>query len=78
MDTQPRAKTSGTALYRDRYLKVDGRWLIKDTYYERIYEFNEQLETSPALSAHYLGVHGGGAVLSAGPWLHPATGDLDL
>ena len=55
------AKTSGTALYRDRYLKVDGRWLIKDTYYERIYEFNEQLETSPALSAHYLGVHGGEA-----------------
>ncbi len=54
-----KAKTHGTALYRDRYLKVDGRWLIKDTRYERIYEINEQLETAPALSSHYLGVHGG-------------------
>lgn len=54
-----KAKTCGTALYRDRYLKVDGNWVIKDTCYERIYEINEQLEASPALSSHYLGVHGG-------------------
>ena len=54
-----KAKTYGTALYRDRYLKVDGNWVIKDTRYERIYEINEQLEAAPALSSHYLGVHGG-------------------
>ena len=54
-----KAKTCGTALYRDRYLKVDGNWVIKDTRYERIYEINEQLEAAPALSSHYLGVHGG-------------------
>ena len=53
------AKTHGTALYRDHYLKVDGKWLIKDTRYERIYEINEQLEAAPTLSSHYLGVHGG-------------------
>ena len=52
------AKTSGTALYWDRYLKVDGKWLIRETNYERIYEINEQLETPPNLSSHYLGVHG--------------------
>lgn len=52
-------RTYGTALYRDRYLKVDGRWLIKDTSYERIYEINEQLAERPGLSSHYLGSHGG-------------------
>jgi hypothetical protein len=53
------ARTFGTALYRDHYLKVDGKWLIKDTRYERIFEINEQLEAKPPLSSHYLGVHGG-------------------
>jgi hypothetical protein len=28
----------GTALYRDEYLKADGRWLISHTGYERIFE----------------------------------------
>ncbi|MDE0931451.1 MAG: nuclear transport factor 2 family protein [Halioglobus sp.] len=51
-------KTHGTALYWDRYLKVDGRWLIKDTNYERIYEINDALEERPKFSSHYLGVHG--------------------
>ena len=53
------ARTRGTALYWDRYLKVDGKWLIKDTRYERIYEINDQLTTRPNLSSHYLGAHGG-------------------
>jgi hypothetical protein len=52
------AKTHGTAIYWDRYLKVDGKWLIKDTNYERVYEINEILEERPKLSSHYLGVHG--------------------
>ncbi|MDG2334526.1 MAG: nuclear transport factor 2 family protein [Myxococcota bacterium] len=50
--------TTGTAIYWDRYLKVDGRWLIKDTRYERIYEINQALKERPAFSAHYLGSHG--------------------
>jgi hypothetical protein len=53
------AKTYGTALYWDRYLKVNDLWVIKDTRYERVYEINEQLEERPKLSSHYLGVHGG-------------------
>jgi hypothetical protein len=52
-----KAKTHGTALYWDRYVKEDGRWLIRETRYERLYEINEQVE-APALSSHYLGVHG--------------------
>lgn len=53
-----KAVTSGTALYWERYLKVEGRWLIKDTRYERLYEINRVLEENPPLSSHYLGTHG--------------------
>lgn len=53
------AKTHGTAIYWDRYLKVDGRWLIRETNYERVYEINEILDKRPNLSSHYLGAHGG-------------------
>ncbi|MEM9254054.1 MAG: nuclear transport factor 2 family protein [Pseudomonadota bacterium] len=52
------AKTHGTALYWDRYIKEDGRWWIKETNYERLYEINDKLEARPNLSSHYLGVHG--------------------
>ncbi|NRA06582.1 MAG: nuclear transport factor 2 family protein [Myxococcales bacterium] len=50
--------TTGTALYWDRYVKVDGRWTIKDTKYERIYEINRPLADEPPFSSHYLATHG--------------------
>ena len=50
--------TQGTALYFDRYLKVDGRWTIKDTKYRRIYELNTPLDANPPFSSHYLGEFG--------------------
>ncbi len=50
--------TTGTAIYWDRYLKVDGRWTIKDTSYERIYEINRPLEEKPPFSSRYLASHG--------------------
>lgn len=53
-----RAFTTGTAIYWDRYLKVDGRWTIRETNYERLYEINSGLEEPPQLSSHYLAVHG--------------------
>ena len=51
--------TTGTALYWDRYEKVNGKWLIRETNYERIYEINQTLDERPNLSSHYLGVYGG-------------------
>ncbi len=51
------AKTYGTALYWDRYVKEDGRWLILETCYERLFEINETGH-KPTLSSHYLGAHG--------------------
>ncbi|MCP5042646.1 MAG: nuclear transport factor 2 family protein [bacterium] len=50
--------TTGTAIYWDRYLKVDGRWTIKDTRYRRIYEINRALDERPPLCAHHLAAHG--------------------
>ncbi len=50
--------TQGTALYWDRYLKVDGRWTIKDTKYRRIFEINTPLDENPKLAAHYLAEFG--------------------
>ncbi len=47
----------GTALYWDRYVKEDGRWLILETCYERLFEINETGH-KPTLSSHYLGAHG--------------------
>jgi hypothetical protein len=49
---------TGTALYWDRYLKVDGRWVIKETSYERLYEINRALDEKPPLASHYLATHG--------------------
>ncbi len=50
--------TTGTVLYWDRYVKENGRWLIRETRYERLYEFGEQLAETPVPSSHYLAVHG--------------------
>jgi len=50
--------TTGTAIYWDRYVKLDGRWVIKDTKYRRIYEINRKLEENPPFASHYLGTHG--------------------
>ena len=43
--------TVGTALYTDRYVKVDGRWLIRETRYRRIYEIGTKLDAPPKPSA---------------------------
>jgi hypothetical protein len=53
-----KAFTTGTAIYWDRYEKVDGRWLIRDTKYERLYELNEKQDSDPPFASHYLGRHG--------------------
>jgi len=50
--------TSGTALYWDRYEKNDGRWTIRHTRYERIYEITQKLDANPPLTSHYLATHG--------------------
>jgi hypothetical protein len=47
-------RTTGSALYRDKYVKVDGHWRIRESRYERLYEEVERFEQMPNLTAHYL------------------------
>jgi hypothetical protein len=49
---------TGTALYRDRYLKLDGRWVIKDSEFERIYEMVHTITERPNVTFSYLATHG--------------------
>jgi hypothetical protein len=44
----------GTALYRDRYVKEDGRWQIIESRYERIYEIDQVMTERPPVTAQYI------------------------
>ncbi len=50
--------TTGTAIYWDRYEKIDGRWKIRDTKYRRIYELNHPIKEKPPFSVQHLATHG--------------------
>lgn len=38
----------GAAVYHDEYVRVDGRWLISRTGYERTFEYHVKLEDMPS------------------------------
>ncbi len=46
--------TTGSALYRDEYVKIDGAWRIRVTTYERLYEIVEPFTDLSKIKAHYL------------------------
>lgn len=48
----------GTAFYRDRYLKVGGRWQIRYSQFHRLYEIADELPDRSKLTYHYLATHG--------------------
>lgn len=54
INLRERLVTSGSALYRDEYVKRDGAWRIKSSTYHRLYEIQETLDSAPKLTAHYL------------------------
>jgi hypothetical protein len=49
-----KVRTTGSALYRDKYVKLQGQWRICESVYERLYEEVESFETPPKLTAHWL------------------------
>jgi len=49
--------TVGSAIYRDRYVKRDGRWLIAHSEYDRVYE-RVYTDPVPGLTAHLLAQRG--------------------
>ena len=54
INLKDKIRTTGSALYRDRYIKQAGVWRICETTYERVYEEVEKFETMPNLTAHWL------------------------
>ncbi len=55
LDMRHKIVTDGTALYKDKYLKRDGRWQIHYASYERVYEIVTPVTEMPNLTAHMLG-----------------------
>lgn len=58
LDLRHKIVTDGTSLYRDRYVKRDGKWLIQYASYERIFEIVTPVTETPNITAHYLAKHG--------------------
>ena len=53
-----RTKTQGSAIYRDTYRRVNGRWLIETTEYDRVIEFIEPLGPDTQITVQHLAKHG--------------------
>lgn len=49
-----KVRTTGSALYRDKYVKTRDGWRIRESVYERVYEEVESYQEPPRLTAHYL------------------------
>jgi len=47
-------RTTGSALYRDKYVKSGAQWRISESVYERLYEEVESFKEAPKLTAHWL------------------------
>jgi hypothetical protein len=58
LDLRHKIITDGSALYKDRYVKRDGRWLIQFASYERIFEIVTPVTERPNITAHWLATHG--------------------
>jgi|TARA_R100000501_G_scaffold17919_3_gene35054 hypothetical protein len=46
--------TAGSAIYRDRYVRIDGEWKIASTEYDRVMEVIEPLRPDMQITTHYL------------------------
>ena len=58
INLENRTRTFGSAIYRDRYRRVNGTWKIEDTQYDRIIEVVDPLPDDVEITAHYLAQHG--------------------
>ncbi len=58
----------GTAFYRDRYVRLDGAWVIRHSHFHRLYEIAEELPDRSKITFHYLGEHG---------YRHPGDASLE-
>jgi len=50
--------TYGTAIYRDRYIRENGQWMIASSVYDRVMEVIEPLHEGAQYTTHHLAMHG--------------------
>jgi hypothetical protein len=55
INLEAKTHTIGSAIYRDHYVRADGRWRIARTEYDRVFELVGQLDPTAQLTCHYLG-----------------------
>jgi len=55
INLESRTHTIGSAIYRDQYLREDGRWRIARTEYDRVFEMIRPLAPDADITSHYLG-----------------------
>ncbi|MCB2063408.1 MAG: nuclear transport factor 2 family protein, partial [Novosphingobium sp.] len=53
-----RSQTTGTALYKDRYRRIDGEWKIVATEYDRLIEFVGPMDSETQITVQYLATRG--------------------
>ncbi|MCK5769657.1 nuclear transport factor 2 family protein [Algiphilus sp.] len=58
LDLRRNITTDGASFYRDRYVFRDGRWQIRHSGYERVWEIVEEVTRTPNITAHHLAKHG--------------------
>ena len=58
LDLRHKIITDGSSLYKDRYVKRNGKWLIQYASYERVFEIVTPITEVPNITAHYLAKHG--------------------
>ena len=58
IDTERGSQTVGSAIYKDRYRRENGAWVIEHTEYDRIMELVSRLDTETVVSARYLAQKG--------------------
>ncbi len=54
IDSERGSQTIGSAIYKDRYRRENGEWIIAHSEYDRIIELNSNLDSATVISAHYL------------------------
>jgi len=54
IDSERGSQTVGSAIYKDRYRRENGRWIIAHSEYDRIIELSSKLDAATVISAQYL------------------------
>ena len=58
IDVEQRTHTIGSAIYKDRYCRVNGQWQIARSEYDRVFELVTPLSEDAQVTSHHLATAG--------------------